>query len=209
VALDAGRARAYLVYLRVVALLGLARTFLHNAPVEELLAELAAASAIVAAVVVVRVMPRPARPLAAILVAALAITGLGTWRDGSRYRLAAINSVFPWGPGRWVALAQALDQPARPRRVAITAGRDRVPHNLLGYPFFGRRLQNEVVQVEARDAGTWLAALERQGITDVVSLAPRTPELGWMEARPERFERLAGGPQEGAFRLLPAPQGRR
>ena len=38
-----------------------------------------------------------------------------------------------------------------------------------------------------------------QGITDVVSFAPRSIELAWMKALPDRFEPLDGDEQWGAF----------
>ena len=47
----------------------------------------------------------------------------------------------------------------------------------------------------------WSELIESRAITDVVSLAQRSIEQGWMEGRPERFEKVLGNRTWGLFRV--------
>ena len=53
--------------------------------------------------------------------------------------------------------------------------------------------------------GAWLAALERERITHVVSVDPATIELGWMRERPELFHPVISSTdgQSWAFEYWP------
>ncbi len=127
-------------------------------------------------------------------------------------------------PRYWVNGALLLDDPARPRRIAVTSGPAQTVDNWFAASFLGSALQNEVLYVSPMadgsvphfglgdlnsrivrdaDATAWMARLNAQGITHVVSFAPTSVELDWMRAQPNRFHRLDGGDDWGVFELRP------
>jgi hypothetical protein len=134
--------------------------------------------------------------------------------DRLRGELARIG--FVRGPVEpyWLDASVLVDQPSRPRRIAVTSGPWVMGDNWFVYPFLGRRLQNEVLYVPvARDGAirhfgspavnaeylleadfsSWLKRLRRERVTHVMSFSPPSVELGWMESHPELFARLSGG----------------
>jgi hypothetical protein len=109
---------------------------------------------------------------------------------------------------------RTLDDPEHPLRLAVTAGWDQHGINWFTYPLLGSRFQNSLSYVppsqdgslpayvlwqpytETGDYATW-----RQRIVDgrydyVVTLAPRTLELQWMEQHPEHFQLVYVPPSE-------------
>jgi hypothetical protein len=113
----------------------------------------------------------------------------------------------------WTPAISLVDDPGSPRRIAVTSGPHQDLDNWFAYPFLGRRLQNEVVYVpisgdnRLRHFGSdglneqlatsasfdaWRIRLGEQGITHVMSFAPASIELGWMEHSPDTFLRLVG-----------------
>ncbi|MGE3179032.1 MAG: hypothetical protein AB7O32_16295 [Vicinamibacterales bacterium] len=160
-------------------------------------------------------------PLGAIRIGAravvlvLAIAALDMWRGIYRYELFAGDfALHGFGSARyWAPAVPAVDDPAVPRRIAVTSGPHRNLDNWFVYPFMGRTLQNEVTYVPiatderirhfgggdlnetragAASYPAWMARLRDQRISDVVSFTPPSIELEWMEQHPEAFERVAG-----------------
>ncbi len=153
-------------------------------------------------------------------VAVVALACLGIARDTLRHDALAGDFMIHRDVRPWAPAVPLVDRPAEPRLLAITSGPKRSLDNWFAYPFFGSRLQNAVAYVPsskdgrivpfgggreleaAADFDAWLARLERRGVTEVMSFEPASIELGWMEARPERFVRLAGdGVGWGLYRV--------
>jgi hypothetical protein len=149
--------------------------------------------------------------------------------DRLRGELARIG--FVRGPVEpyWLDASILVDQPSRPRRIAVTSGPWVMGDNWFVYPFLGRRLQNEVFYVPvardgairhfgsptvneeyllAADFPSWLERLRLERVTHVMSFSPASVELGWMESHPDLFVRLRGGEGDwGLFALGGGPQG--
>lgn len=139
------------------------------------------------------------------------------WRTAAQNKepLFHMHRLHPVYAGAW-PIWQGLDDPDRPRRLAVTAGWDRLGHNWYRYPLLGSRFQNEVVYVPITPDGSivdyrligradnpaaqqasslphWLARLAQAQIEVVVSLAPRwTVEDSWMQSRPDLFTPILG-----------------
>jgi hypothetical protein len=171
---------------------------------------------------------RPARLAAPALALALLSTlvALDATRSALRYPLFRGDFAVHALPTFWVDAAQALDDPAHPRRIAVTGGAHQDMDRWFSYAFLGRRLQNELVYVTPQldgsvrhfgldpllevfdrgvDAAAWLRALRRARITHVVTFDPPSIELAIIRANPQRFVRVSSARFEafGVFELLP------
>jgi hypothetical protein len=147
----------------------------------------------------------------------LALFGLTSARDNLRSQLFHSDYTLHWFAGwrYWVDAADIMDVPTQHLRVAVLGGAEQNEDNWFVYPFMGRRLQNEVVYVPPTGTGrqqnydggqlwtnlvessnywAWRMRLGKQHISHVMSFRPASIELGWMDAHPESFERLAGAP---------------
>jgi 4-amino-4-deoxy-L-arabinose transferase-like glycosyltransferase len=159
--------------------------------------------------------PRTGAALAVALVALFAIPWQMT-RDRHRaeiYRAAASGSsydIHPLAPAfaSSFALASLLDDGAS-HRIAVTAGWAGAGHNWYRYPFFGRRLQNEVLYVTPTRDGSivdyrreedlarrssvraWLQRLVAARVEIVAALAPEPIEARSTRELPGIFELLA------------------
>ncbi|HOY66322.1 MAG TPA: glycosyltransferase family 39 protein [Candidatus Ozemobacteraceae bacterium] len=114
------------------------------------------------------------------------------------------------------------DDPARPRRIAFSAGWGPIGYDWSWAPLLGRNLQNHVTYLPitasgavieyddparlAREASfdAWLGRLRERRIDTVVLFPPFPPEHGWVNAHPNLFlaEDTASPPL--VFRLSPA-----
>lgn len=157
--------------------------------------------------------------VAGVLALAVITAGLDALQTAVRYELLASARHHHRFPRYWREAAAQLDEPGVARRIAVTAGPHQDGDNWLSYFFLGRSLQNTLHYVPVSRAGTlahfgpegrraqraderaWLARLAERDISEVLSLRPRSLEQGWMEARPESFPKLAGGPDWGLFRV--------
>lgn len=147
------------------------------------------------------------------LLCALGFQPYVQWMRAHRYDLYQ-TGVHPYHgyPQTWIPAARAMDDPEQPRAIAVTIGPSQNAHGLFVYPLFGSRLQNRIMHVpptrngamlevrELNQAATrgdfesWLKGLRAREAEYVMSFAPASLELGWMEARPRQFERLEGEP---------------
>jgi hypothetical protein len=147
--------------------------------------------------------------------------------DRMRTELARVGFVKSPVAPYWLAPSLLVDDPGRPRRIAVTSGPWVMADNWFAYPFLGRRLQNEVLYVpvsrdgvmrhfgsqevneaylRAADFSAWLARLRQAGVTEVMSFSPPSVELAWMEAHPEVFRRVIGDAGDwGLFTSDPRP----
>jgi hypothetical protein len=118
-----------------------------------------------------------------------------------------------------VPLWRHLDGP-RPFRVAVTAGWDGMGHNFFLHPFFGSRLQNEIVFVPVTASGepiaarqaalrarhsdyeAWRRRLIERRVDYVAVLSPPTVESTWIRSHPEHFDLVAeGAPGNRLYRV--------
>ena len=119
------------------------------------------------------------------------------------------------------AAAEHIDDPDQPYVIAVTAGWDGKGHNWFVYPFFGSRLQNDVIYVpvthsgalisprhideivQRADSAAWLTRLHEREVDYVVSLAPPTVEAEWMAGSSAFFEPIAtaGHPWNRLYRV--------
>lgn len=131
------------------------------------------------------------------------------WRAAYEHRSYDLHP-FPQAYGSAHVLWQALDDGVS-RRIAVSAGWYPPGDNWLRYPFFGRRLQNDVVYVpitadgsllDSRDAASsgrlsreaWVRRLVERRVDVVVLLAPDPPEATWVRGLPAVFPALAVSP---------------
>jgi hypothetical protein len=103
-------------------------------------------------------------------------------------------------PKYWAPVVPLVDDGAR-HIIALTAGARQDADHWFSYYFLGRRLRNELVHVRAADPEAWWTGLVAARVTEVMSFAPASQELRWMEAAPQRFRRLAGDEQWGLYKL--------
>jgi hypothetical protein len=139
------------------------------------------------------------------------------WRAAYEQRAFDLHPFASYGSAH--VLWQALDDGV-PHRIAVSAGWSPPGDNWFRYPFFGRRLQNDVVYipvtadgsiVETRLAASsgrlsreaWVRRLVERGVDVVVLLAPEPPEAAWVRALPAAFEPFARSPDglNAAFRI--------
>jgi len=139
-----------------------------------------------------------------------------------RYALLANRSeLADWFRYWWVA-ARFVDDEPRSHRIAITGGAMQDSDNWLMYYFMGGNLQNTLHYIpvstggeflpfgpgtERQDDGNveaWISRIHGSGISHVMSFAPGSIEIAWMNAHPETFARLTGHEDQWAlFRVLP------
>ena len=159
-----------------------------------------------------------------IAVVALALTPLRS--PEMRYELLANRNVpADWFRYWWVAARMADEEPGS-HRIAVTGGPWQDGDNWLMYYFMGRNLQNTLHYIPISEGGefipfgpdtrrhdggdvdAWMARIRESRITHVMSFVPASLEIGWMNARPERFGRLTGHEDQWAlFRVLPGERG--
>jgi hypothetical protein len=138
------------------------------------------------------------------------VAGLTTWRDAHRYQVLRSAQVLTGVPKYWMDAAMLVDEPKSSSKIAVTAGPFQNADNWLVYYFLGRKLQNEITYVSVAGDGripefresaslarhadetVWTRRLLEQRVTHVMSFMPPSVELGWMEQRPDVFERVAG-----------------
>jgi hypothetical protein len=166
---------------------------------------------------------------ARLAIVGLALFSLTSAHDGLRSRLFHSDYTLHWYAGwrYWVDAADIMDVPYQHLRLAVLGGAEQNEDNWFVYPFMGRRLQNEVVYVPPTGTGrmqnydggqlwtslvqssnywAWRMRLAKLQISHVMSFRPASIELGWMEAHPESFERLAGASGDwGLFAVLALP----
>ncbi|HSD09378.1 MAG TPA: hypothetical protein VLF14_00210, partial [Candidatus Binatia bacterium] len=153
------------------------------------------------------------RTVAACLLVALALVPLDGLRGRIRADLLRAEFTNHDLPRYWVEAALIADEPAQPRRIAVTSGAWKNIDNWFVLPFIGRRLQNEAFYVpvskdgevrhfgepnvnvdyyRSADYASWRSQLLAGRVAMVMSFSPASIELGWMETRPGEFRRLAG-----------------
>lgn len=137
------------------------------------------------------------------------------WKAAYEGRSYDLHPFTPWGSAH--VLWEALDD-GTPRRIAVSAGWFPPGDNWFRYPFFGQRLQNDVVYVpitadgsivDTRLAGgsgllsreAWLRRLIAQKVDVVVLLAPEPPEAAWVRTLPALFPPIAAS-RDGANRAF-------
>lgn len=124
------------------------------------------------------------------------------WQAAAARRAFELHP-FTFEYGSAHTLWRALDDGV-PRRIAVSAGWYPPGDNWLRYPYFGGRLQNEVVYVPITSDGTlvntrdaaasgrlsrdeWLRRLVGLKIDVLVLLAPEPPEAAWVRSLPSVF----------------------
>ena len=169
-----------------------------------------------------RRLPALARLALAIVLAIGSLQAANVWRERHRYEMARESTVLHFIPRYWVRAAAFVDTAPTPKKIAVTAGPQQSADNWFLYYFLGRKLQNELTHVPATldgrihqlgridehaaeaDANVWLQRLGQERVTHVMSFAPRSVELAWMEERPEHFQRVIGAPGRwGLFSVAP------
>ena len=169
-----------------------------------------------------RVVPRMRwAALVTILVAALVALGAirGAYRNDLFARDYVLHTFFSRDSGirpfvrDWATVVPAVDELGVHRRIAVTSGPHQDLDNWFTYPFLGRNLQNDVVYVPISIDGSirhfgrdglndrlgaaasfqaWRSRLAEQQITEVMSFAPSSIELSWMEQHSGEFKRVGG-----------------
>ncbi|MBP7864351.1 MAG: hypothetical protein KA419_00265 [Acidobacteria bacterium] len=176
---------------------------------------LISAAALIAMTLAVRIGRRAVvAPAAACLaIAAVWLGSLQVIQGVYRQELYRLDTAIHDVPKYWVPAAFAVDDPNLARRIAVTSGPFQNLDNWFAAPFLGRSLQNELVYVpvshdgricpfgkppvleelfRTADPAAWVERLHRRGVTEVVSFAPQSIELVWMESRPDLFRPIVG-----------------
>ncbi len=169
-------------------------------------------------------LPSRARAAAGVGALAIFLTAGAVAHERARPEMARVGFVSSPIPPYWLRASRIVDEPDRPRRIAVTSGPWVHSGNWFAYPLLGSRLQNEVTYValtrdgrvqhfglpavdeeyaRTADYASWLERLGDEGIDLVMSFSPPSIELGWMEDHPDRFRRLDGDPGDwGLFERL-------
>ncbi len=186
----------------------------------------AGALAVVAAIAIRARIPSPGvRVVALGLLVLVCAMGLDHLRDPERRYMLLVgrntsDDVFRY----WWQAGHLSEIEGDALRIAVTAGPRQDADNWLMYYFMGSDLQNslhylpistdgEIIPFgpdERRrregDVDAWLSRVTSQEISHVLSFFPTSIELEWMEARPDRFQRLAGYKREwGFYRVVARP----
>lgn len=160
--------------------------------------------------------------IAAVAILALAgALGLRSVRHDLRERALQRSVHVHSVPRYWHDAARLVDH-GPGRLIAVTGGPTPVAGSWFTYFFLGRKLQNRITYVPITDDGrallvgpgidrrdfgnraAWSRRIVESGATEVLSFAPLSLEQAWMEADPERFEKLAGTTSWGLFRVRDA-----
>lgn len=157
--------------------------------------------------------------LALIIVLLVCLTGLFWIRSHVRHECALKSSFVYYFPRYWVQAATSMDKLDVHRTIAVTAGPYILADNWFMYMFMGQSLQNEIVYIPVTESGaiehfgphatsagplsyeSWLARIRSNGVSEVISFAPKSLELGWMSEHPESFEQIMGNGEYGLFRV--------
>ncbi|MCB9554487.1 MAG: hypothetical protein H6707_00190 [Deltaproteobacteria bacterium] len=184
---------------------------------------------------------RPLALLAALIVVALFFVALTAQRQLHRYPIyrasrRLLPKLTPWKLSyeihpNWppynasIAVAEHFDRPKRSLRIALVAGFDGIGHNWVRQPFYGSRLQNQVIYVPPSESGklidyrqhqalqrqasfpAWLKRLIDARVDRVASLEPQSFEDRWMREQPRIFVPVASGPLGWAHGYRFRPQG--
>lgn len=140
------------------------------------------------------------------------------WHAAYERRAFELHPFVP-AYGSAYSLWQALDDGV-PHRIAVSAGWRPPGDNWFRYPFFGRRLQNDVVYIPVTADGSivdtrfaassgrlsreaWVRRLVERGVDVVVLLVPEPPEAAWVRGLPSVFAPLSMSPDgfNAAFRV--------
>jgi len=160
------------------------------------------------------------QPLAALcLVFAVGCSALQQRRDQTRHLAYETSYALHSSPRFWAPATPLVDEPEKTHHIALTGGPLQNADNWFYYFFFGSRFQNTISYVpptkdggiayfgphgdfdQRADPDKWLKRLERRHITDVLTFPPYSTEQRWMDERPDKFEKAAGGFDWGLYRV--------
>lgn len=160
-----------------------------------------------------RFVPRAAIAAACILL----IAWFHGHRERARYDIMLTSTAIHQRPLEWLPMAQAVDHPDRPHRVAITGGAMSWGEAWFSYGFLGTRLQNTLFHVPVTRDGhfiedlnqlsklghrdTWLERLRRMRAEYVVALYANQLETKWMQQLPAIFEPVYQKDGRSVFRV--------
>lgn len=157
------------------------------------------------------------------------VTGLAVFRTPERrVDLLASSGHLHAFTKYWIEAPRHLDDAGSSHRIAVTAGALRNADHWFVYYLLGDRLQNELLYVPISNDGaivpfgpdedrrtrlgdypSWHDRLLRERASHVMSFAPASVELGWMDRRPEAFSRVTGvDGLWGLYRLTESEPGR-
>jgi hypothetical protein len=130
---------------------------------------------------------------------------LQNYRDRTRYtyyrKISDLHSI----PRNFVDAWEFLDRPGEKKTIALSAGWKPPSHEWFFYPLFGRRMQNDVEYLSAKnkwdvptwidrgmlrgnDYSIWLFNLKRKKVGYVLVQMPWPIETSWMEREKELFQ---------------------
>jgi len=158
------------------------------------------------------------RAAGAALVFAFGCSALQLRRDQTRPLAYANSFALHNCPRYWAPAVPFIDELEVPHRIALTGGPMQNADNWFHYFFFGSRFQNSIHYVTpTRDGGigyfgphgdlgaradldSWLQHLDARQISEVITFPPLSIEQGWMDSKPDLFEKLTGGFDWGLYR---------
>jgi hypothetical protein len=146
-----------------------------------------------------------------------ALVFLQIYRDSTRYIYYQSYTDLHTIPTDYVAAWKMLDTPDEVKTIALTKGWDPLLHTWFFYPLMGSRLQNNIIYVSAkyRDAAVtqfdrgslrgdtisvWLENLAHNNVGYILVQKPWPIELGWLEEKSDRFQRIAENKKWQLFR---------
>jgi hypothetical protein len=218
---------AFNVYLVLAVLLSVSR-YLSLASTLELLPLLVYGALVLALALawprIAALVPARTLVVSAGIAAALALVFatplLERARASVRYAALEYSQVGHRIPVAWALLAQYIDKPERPRRIAITSGPLKEGDHQLIYFYLGSKLQNELVYVSPRadgavpvydrprpnlagaDPRTWVQRVLASGVQYVAVLNPPPLETRWLVEHKQAFKLVAGNHASLLFKVL-------
>lgn len=163
---------------------------------------------------------RIVRTIAPALLLFSALLSIQSFRDRYRYASLSQSTILHDFRRYWIPAAEKTDDPPHPFRIAVTSAPSQNGVNWFSYSFLGSRLQNRLFYIPiARDGqiipfgpgdllkkmscyDTWYSQIRSSQIDYVISFTPASIEMGWMEGKPNLFDRIDGdGANWGLYQI--------
>ncbi|MDP8246487.1 MAG: hypothetical protein P9L94_20575 [Candidatus Hinthialibacter antarcticus] len=164
------------------------------------------------------------KPTCIVIICILCMVGvaaIGQFRNSVRTIAYSECTTLHTFPRYWAPALEVLDAEQTPVTIAFAYGPEQISHGAYLAPFFGARLENQLLYISPDKGGVvpaysknyfmeirepdfemWLDALVEQKATHLLCFLPAPIELLWAENNPRLFTRLVGNSKQwGLFEV--------